>query len=72
MIRDWSLITGRGNKTDGDGGASEVLPIQVQKHGGGGGGGAEKSISHALNLKGGAKSFGPAIFPFCSRPPPLP
>ena len=46
MIRDWSLITGRGaTKWKGGGRACEVLPLQK-------GGGGGKSISHA-EVKGG-------------------
>ena len=48
LLRDWSLITGRGGYKTG-GGACEVLPL-------GKGGGAEKSFSHAEG--GGTKSFG--------------
>ena len=48
------------------GGACEVLPLRK--------GGAEKVLAGYLKvlacLEGGAKSFGPAIFPFCSSPPP--
>ena len=40
------------------------------------GGGRRKSLSHAewsgTKGGGGAKSFGPAIFPSCRPPPPLP
>ena len=45
MIREWSLITGRGGGYKTGGGAREVLPL---KKGGGGG----KSFSHA---EGGAQ-----------------
>ena len=44
MIRDWSLITGRGGLQNGRGGACEVLPLRK--------GGAEKVLSHA---EGGAQ-----------------
>ena len=44
IIRDWSLITGRGGYKTGGGGAREVLPL---RKGGGG-----KSFSHA---EGGAQ-----------------
>ena len=43
LIREWSLITGRGSgatKREGELGASEVLPLQK-------GGGGIKGISHA-------------------------
>ena len=48
LIRDWSLITGRGGgyKTGGGGGAHEVLPLRK--------GGAEKVLAM---LKGGHKKF---------------
>ena len=46
MVRDWSLITGRGGLQTGGGGAREVLPLQK--------GGAEKVIAM---LKGGHKKF---------------
>ena len=45
IIRDWSLITGRGGATKQEGGACEVLPL---RKGGGG-----KSLSHA---EGGAQT----------------
>ena len=81
-IRDWSLITGRGGGYKTGGGAREVL--RLRKGGGGkrfshaeGGGGREKfprfkrGVREVLPcLEGGAKSIGPAIFPFCR--PPLP
>ena len=44
MIREWSLITGRGGLQNGRGGAREVLPL---RKGGGG-----KSFSHS---EGGAQ-----------------
>ena len=44
ILRDWSLITGRGGATKREGGAREVLPLQK--------GGAEKSFSHS---EGGAQ-----------------
>ena len=50
MIRDWSLITGRGGGYKTGGGAREVLPLRK-----GGGGGAEKVLAM---LKGGTKSLG--------------
>ena len=47
MVRDCSLITGRGGgATKREGGAREVLPLQK------GGGGGGKSFSHA---EGGAQ-----------------
>ena len=46
LIRDWSLITGRGGATKREGGAHEVLPPQK--------GGAEKVLA---TLKGGHKKF---------------
>ena len=46
VIRDWSLITGRGGLQNGrGGGAREVLPLQK-------GGGGGKSFSHS---EGGAQ-----------------
>ena len=48
MLRDWSLITGRGGGLqNGRGGAHEVLSLQK-------GGGAEKVLAI---LKGGHKKF---------------
>ena len=47
LIRDWSLITGRGGLQNGRGGAREVLPLRK--------GGAHKVLAM---LKGGTKSFG--------------
>ena len=46
IIREWSLITGRGGATKREGGAREVLPLQK--------GGAEKVLAI---LKGGHKKF---------------
>ena len=45
VVRDWSLITGRGGLQNGRGGARQVLPL---RKGGGGG----KSFRHA---EGGAQ-----------------
>ena len=45
LVRDWSLITGRGGLQNGRGGACEVLPLRK-------GGGAEKVLAM---LKGGAQ-----------------
>ena len=44
VVRDWSLITGRGGYNTGGGGAREVLPLRK--------GGAEKVLAM---LKGGAQ-----------------
>ena len=46
LLRDWSLITGRGGATKREGGAREVLPLPK--------GGAEK---HLAMLKGGHNKF---------------
>ena len=46
LLRDWSLITGRGGATKREGGAREVLPLRK--------GGAEKVLAV---LKGGHKKF---------------
>ena len=46
ILRDWSLIKGRGGYKTGGGRVCEVLPLQK--------GGAEKVLAM---LKGGAKSF---------------
>ena len=46
MLREWSLITGRGGATKREGGAREVLPLRK--------GGAEKVLAI---LKGGHKKF---------------
>ena len=46
LLRDWSLITGRG-ATKREGGTSEVFPLQK-------GGGGGKSFSHA---EGGHNKF---------------
>ena len=50
MIRDWSLITGRGGgDTKREGGACQVLPLRK------GGGGAEKVL--AMLKGGGTNNF---------------
>ena len=46
VLREWSLITGRGGLQNGRGGAREVLPLRK--------GGAEKVLAM---LKGGHKKF---------------
>ena len=46
ILREWSLITGRGGLQNGRGGAHEVLPLLK--------GGAEKVLAI---LKGGHKKF---------------
>ena len=46
MVRDWSLIKGRGGGYKTGGGAREVLPLQKE--------GAEKVLA---TLKGGHKKF---------------
>ena len=46
IVREWSLITGRGGATKREGGAREVLPLRK--------GGAEKVLAI---LKGGHKKF---------------
>ena len=64
------------------GGTCEVLPLRKVLKGGGGhnmfwGGRKKFALSKGVGgqtvlpcLEGGAKSFGPAFFPFCSPPPP--
>ena len=46
ILRDWSLITGRGGATKREGGAHEVLPLRKR--------GAQKVLGM---LKGGHKKF---------------
>ena len=46
LLREWSLITGRGGATKREGGAREVLPLRK--------GGAEEVLAI---LKGGHKKF---------------
>ena len=55
LLRDWSLITGRG-AIKREGGACEVLPLRKRV----GGGGAEEVLAM---LKGGHKSFGIVFMP---------
>ena len=81
----WGLVTnyGEGGLQNGKGGASEVLPLQKRggrksfNHAEGGGGTTSFEVVLiselevlAIVMGGSAKSFGPAIFSFCSPPSP--